>query len=64
MEGSFPKWETAIFGVDLGLKAGSQNPNLFCTNRRKDSAPPRVSVALEANSGAARKDWLPAKMPR
>jgi hypothetical protein len=29
MEGSFPKWETAIFGVDLGLKERSQNPKMF-----------------------------------
>jgi hypothetical protein len=26
------------------MEAERQNPNLFCTNRRKDSAPPRVST--------------------
>jgi hypothetical protein len=41
------------------------NPNLFCIKRRKDSAPPRVSIVhgfTPASRGGVRH--LPAKSPR
>ena len=48
--GAFPKWETAIFGRTWEIRSlrsndlryvgpDRQNPSLFCTNSRKDSAP-------------------------
>jgi hypothetical protein len=47
MGGAFPKWETAILGIGFGLKPGSQNPDLFCTNRRKSSAPREFQWCLK-----------------
>jgi hypothetical protein len=38
------------------------NPNLFCRKRRKDSAPPRVSVVSGLNTGVARKDLPPGTL--
>src|ERR1700685_1167156 len=58
-EGHSQNGKVRFLRVNLGLRAGSQKPNLFCTNGRKDSAHPRVSLVLEANSGAARRDWPP-----
>ena len=43
------------FRDDALNSEASQNPNLFCDGGRTDSAPPRVSIMVELNTGAAPK---------
>jgi hypothetical protein len=55
-----PFWECAEEIVAEVLEGSNLNPNLFCTNHRKDSAPTRVSMVHGLNTGAARKGLPPS----
>jgi hypothetical protein len=64
MGGSFPKWETAIFGVGFSAESAKSKPEPFLHEPQKKFGTPRVSVVLEANSGAARRIGHPPRLPQ